>query len=120
MRSWEIIAEEVRSASRTNSWPLQGPCFGMRVLRESTDRGCDPISLEREYSQGSEKYKCENLSDFEWGFGECRRESVQCWNFFKGLCDKSHEIEVERQHGRNDIGAAPAAGQLQKIKRQPR
>ena len=96
---------EVSAASKRKS--LAGSCYWFGL---EPDRGND-------CEQGGNQEHNE-LREFEWRLGLCRVHGMQRRDFFKQLHDQPEQIEVETNHGADDVDPAPRAHESTGITRE--
>lgn len=60
----------------------------------------------------------DELREFEWRFGLRRGQGVQRRDFFKQLHDQHEQIEVETNHGADDVDPAPRPGEMFRVMRE--
>ena len=62
-----------------------------------------------------EQNQQEGLRDFEWRLGAGGREGVEGGDVLEGLGDEDEDVEVERDHGGDGVGAAPSCSEVEDV-----
>jgi len=75
-----------------------------------SDRGND-------CEQGGNQQRDE-LREFKWRLGLCRGYGMQRRDFFKRLYDQHEQIEVETNHGADDVDPAPRPCEMLRVTRE--
>src|SRR5207247_870853 len=65
-----------------------------------------------ENAEHDEKQQSGELRDFKWRFGLCRSHGLQGGHFVKELRNQHENIQIQGDHGRDHVDAAPGAGEL--------
>jgi hypothetical protein len=62
----------------------------------------------------------DELREFEWRLGLCWGHGMQRRGFFKQLHDQHKQIEVETNHGADDVDPAPRPDEMLRVTRENR
>src|ERR1700688_413910 len=75
-------------------------------------------SLHCENAQTNKDRDNDELRNFEWCLGLCRRQHSEARYLFKELYDEDENIQVEGKHGANHISPAPASSEMAAVARE--
>ena len=99
----------------TRSSVLQSPwgrssCVGWPWMKSDCGNDCE---------QGGNQ-EDDELREFEWRLGLCWGHGMQRRGFFKQLHDQHKQIEVETNHGADDVDPAPRPDEMLRVTRENR